>query len=320
MSKLTRFAGGAKLVMIEHAPKIAMGGGTICFGLTIYSAAKAAVRFQDDLKVHRERMAKLDDIDRRQKEAAKNALPLPHDIADVDVRTFRRSVWLETGKKAVIRFGPTVIIGGLSLACFFTGFGILNKRYLGAMATVATLVKERTLLEGNILEEFGPEKLAELKGLAKKTEKSSHIDDSGQEVVDTEDGYEGTGQPSVFAKWFDEENPNWTKDPESNRLFLQGIQNRLNDRLQRKGHLFLNDVLVALGMKPTQAGQMFGWKIYKDPEEAKKNGATGYIDFGLFNVDSTPKRNFINGYERSILIEFNCDKLPILGKVGYEEC
>ena len=33
--------------------------------------------------------------------------------------------------------------------------------------------------------------------------------------------------------------------------------------------------------------------------------ALGFNDFGLYNVDYEPNRDFVNGYERNIILDFN---------------
>jgi hypothetical protein len=56
-----------------------------------------------------------------------------------------------------------------------------------------------------------------------------------------------------------------------------------------------------LGIPRTEAGQLVGW-IY---DEECPNG-DNYVDFGIFD-NRTPNRNFVNGYERTILLDFNVD-------------
>ena len=66
---------------------------------------------------------------------------------------------------------------------------------------------------------------------------------------------------STYTQVFDESNVNWERKPEYNLLFLKHVQNRMNDTLQARGHVFLNDVHDALGFKRTSAGQIVGWLV-----------------------------------------------------------
>ena len=104
---------------------------------------------------------------------------------------------------------------------------------------------------------------------------------------------------SPYAKFFDELNPNWTKDPSANLFFLKAQEQFANDKFQAQGYLFLNDVYDSLGIPRTSFGQLVGW--------FKGNGGDEYIDFGIFDGDNESKRAFVNGYERSVLLDFNVD-------------
>lgn len=57
-------------------------------------------------------------------------------------------------------------------------------------------------------------------------------------------------------------------------------------------------------MEPSKAGQVVGW-VY-DPENPNHNG-DNWVDFGIYNIDKERNRAFVNGYERSILLDFNVD-------------
>ena len=86
-------------------------------------------------------------------------------------------------------------------------------------------------------------------------------------------------------------------------MFLNAQQNYANDLLKSKGYLFLNDVYDMLGIPKTKAGQVVGW-VY-DPENP--NSGDNYVDFGIYDAYNEKARDFVNGYERTILLDFNVD-------------
>ena len=57
-----------------------------------------------------------------------------------------------------------------------------------------------------------------------------------------------------------------------------------------------------LGIQRTSAGQVVGW-IYDESNPIGDN----YVDFGIYDLHDEAKRNFVNGYERTILLDFNVD-------------
>lgn len=125
----------------------------------------------------------------------------------------------------------------------------------------------------------------------------------GQEVLNEVKDIDKKGTDvtnvSQYARYFNETCPAWTNDSEYNFMYLKIQQQYANDRLRVRGYLFLNDVYEMLGMPRTKAGQVVGW-VYNEKNPRGDN----YIDFGLYNLGN---ENFVNGYERSILLDFNVD-------------
>lgn len=63
---------------------------------------------------------------------------------------------------------------------------------------------------------------------------------------------------------FDETSPLWVDgDPERNIFFIEATEKYLDDRLQTKGHLVLNEVFSALGVDETPEGAICGWSLAK---------------------------------------------------------
>jgi hypothetical protein len=89
-----------------------------------------------------------------------------------------------------------------------------------------------------------------------------------------------------------------------NRLFVTCQQNYLNHVLQVRGHVFLNEAYDALGLERSTAGAVVGWVM--------GDNGDNYIDFGIFEAQNA---RFVNGSERSILLDFNVDGV-IYDKIG----
>lgn len=111
---------------------------------------------------------------------------------------------------------------------------------------------------------------------------------------------------SPYAAFFNETCLAWSKDSEMNKMFLLQQQTYATEKLRAQGYLFLNDVYDMLGMPRTKAGQIVGW-IYEE------NNPTGdnCVDFDLY---AQHNQDFINGYERVALLDFNVDGI-ILDRV-----
>lgn len=61
------------------------------------------------------------------------------------------------------------------------------------------------------------------------------------------------------AVLFDKRNPNHTDNADINQVLLRSVLNFFNMKLQRRGHLFLNEVYDELGFRRTVQGTLNGW-------------------------------------------------------------
>jgi hypothetical protein len=110
---------------------------------------------------------------------------------------------------------------------------------------------------------------------------------------------------SSYARFFDESCPSWTNDPEMNVMFLKAQQHYANMLLQSRGHLFLNEVYDMLGLPRTKAGQIVGWMY-----DTESPSGDNCVDFDLH---SQHNERFVNGYEKSALLDFNVDGVILEG-------
>lgn len=110
----------------------------------------------------------------------------------------------------------------------------------------------------------------------------------------------GMENHSMYARWFDESSLCWNRDGSQNLLFLRMIQNMANDKLKARGHVFLNEVYEMLGLPHSREGAVVGWVWCSEHGD-------NYIDFNLYNKENGSARDFINGWEKSVLLDFNVD-------------
>lgn len=210
------------------------------------------------------------------------------------------------GLQLVKLYAPSVSLGLVSIGLIFAGYGITHKRSLAYAAAYAAEHAGFKDYRNRVIERFGQELDRELR----YNIKSEEI----EEIVTNEDGTEtvvkntvevaNPVQRSEYTFCFDETCKGWTRNAEANKSFLLRAEAFANQKLQQEGYLFLNDVLVMLGFEKTATGQIAGW-VYDNPD------GDGHVDFGMFDIHDKTKRRFMNGYEKSIWLDFNVDG-PIL--------
>lgn len=198
-------------------------------------------------------------------------------------------VYAKGSLKIAKLYAPSAAITALSIGALTNSHITLVKRNASLTAAYSALQKSYDSYRSRIKEEIGEERERDIYYSA-KTEKVT-VDGETKEikVVDP-------NQHSPYARFFDEASPNWQKNAELNRLFVQCQQNYANNLLQARGHVFLNEVYDMLGIDRSQAGQVVGWVI--------GDKGDNFIDFGIFEATNA---RFVNGWERSILLDFNVD-------------
>jgi hypothetical protein len=193
-------------------------------------------------------------------------------------------VYVRAGLQLGKLYGPSIIVGAVSIAALSGSHIQLTRRNTALMAAYATLQKAFEEYRTRVEEQLGSEKEQELYLGAKDEGKGKT-----KSVV--------PGNWSPYARFFDEACAEWKRDPELNRLYIQCQQNYLTQLLLTRGHVFLNEAYDALGLDRTREGSVVGW-VY--PSETGDN----YISFGMHRLQNA---NFLDGTEPNILLDFNVD-------------
>lgn len=208
-----------------------------------------------------------------------------------EAKTFKRDLTQAYFKEAcdhVKMMGPAITIATISVAAILSGHNMLRKRHLVLGASFVALQEEYREYQGAVREAVGEETELDIRNNLLK----ERAGDKGMA--------EFLQNHSVYTKLFDETNVHWNEDNSYNIYFLRNVQNVMNDQLRVNGFVFLNDVYKALGFPRTKAGQQVGWVM------GSKDGDS-FIDFGIYDENNDRAKDFINGYENAIWLDFNVD-------------
>lgn len=207
-------------------------------------------------------------------------------------------IYAKTGVKLAKLYAPAVILGTFSIASILASNNILRKRNVALGAAYAAIDKSFKDYRGRVIERFGEQVDTELKyGIkAKKFEEVEVDPETGKEKkVKKTVMVADPNLQSDYAVYFDNKSRNYETNQDYNYMFLKAQQQFANDKLQTRGHLFLNEVLDDLDLPRTSAGQIVGWT---------KDGPDGYVNFRIVEVD----RETEDGrHEPSLLLDFNVE-------------
>lgn len=284
----------------KHSPEILIVTGVVGVVASGVLACKATLKVNDIL-----------DEAKRDVESVHETLEneeFSQQYTQEDANKDLATIYVQTGFKFIKLYGPSVALGIVSILSILTSNNILRKRYLATAAAYTALDKGFKEYRGRVIDRFGEEIDKELKyGIVQKKISETIVDEeTGKEktvkktvsVIDPNAGY------SPYAFFFDEYSPEWKDDAELNKAFLIGVQTYLQNQLISRGYVTLNQARKELGVGETAMGNVVGWAY--DPENPNHNG-DGYIDLGIFDGYRETVRDFVNGYEKCILLDPNVD-------------
>lgn len=297
MKKLTevkgvigRAAGRTGLVLKKYSPEILTGVGIVgIIGSTVL-ACRATLKAEEVLENADRKFTTIKDC-KEQK---------PEEYSEQDYKKDMTVAYVQTGVDFVKLYWPAATLGVISLGCILGAHGIMKKRNIALMASYKALEQMYIDYRERVVEEFGEEKDRQYHlGLRPETISGTETDENGKsKKVKKEVEIIDPNKHSQYAKYFDESSTQWSNVPEYNLMFLKAQQNHANDLLRSRGHLFLNEVYDSLGLPRTQAGAIVGWVLGEGDD---------FVDFGIYDADSEKVRDFVNGYEKTILLDFNVD-------------
>lgn len=297
MNSVTRTLNKAGFQIKKHSPEILIVAGIAGVVTSAVMACKATTKINDILDQTKEEVDKVNDALANEK--------IPEDVySKEDAKKDLAIIYIQTGVKLAKLYGPSLILGALSITSILASNNILRKRNVALAAAYATIDNSFKEYRSRVIERFGKDLDRELKYNIKAKEISeTTVDENGKETTVTKTvPVVESEEPSDYARFFCEGCAGWTKDPEMNLVFLKQQQNWANELLKTRGHLFLNEVYDMLGIERSKAGQVVGW-VY---DETNPN-CDNYVDFGIYDIYNERKRAFVNGWERSILLDFNVD-------------
>ena len=250
---------------------------------------------------------------------AKNVMA--SEVESEDPENAKKETIIKTAK-AVGYYSPAVVATGVGVALIVKGNSVQSSRIAAALAAYSTLNTSFEMYRKRVVDDQGA--AADVKYYYGETPQKADIyyepEEEGKkpkkhrEEVLVRDKMSG----SPYAAIFDDVAPDWTDNREQNLYFIKCQQVVANQRLQRRGYLFLNEVLDMLGLPYNPAGQFVGWI-----DEAYEGSVDGIVDFGISTafLEDELDRAQAEGRnpEPSIWLDFNVDgeiwdKIPLMKK------
>lgn len=278
---MSRAVASKGLLLQKTSPQLLFGVGVVGMVGSTVLACRATL--------------KMDEVLETAKGNLETARTLDHpDYSEKDRSKDTSLIYFQTGVQVCKLYLPAIVVGGISIAALTQSHRILTSRNAALTAAYTALEHGFGQYRARVVEKYGEDEDRNLRYGTQQVE----IKEKGKTKTVTRVATDEL--PSVYARFFDPFSTSWSKEPEYNLIFLRCQQNYANDLLRARGHIFLNEVYDMLGIPRSKAGSVVGWVL-------SKNGETdNFINFGVFD-GSDKARDFVNGHEGAILLDFNVD-------------
>lgn len=283
-------SGGKLLSKIKvKSPEILIGAGIVSIGVGFVFTIKNTLKLSKEIE---------------KSDAEIEVYKENHEEDDENYGRDLTKLYLLKGWTVVRNYIAPVSFTAGGVFAILASHGIMVRRQAALISAYGALDTAFRNYRERVKEKYGEEVERDIY-LGQKKEKKIDVieakEDGTEEKLEVKNGMVLTdpSQISQYARFFDESSDFWQKSAEYNKMFLIQMQNQANDKLHSRGHLFLNEVYDMLGFEHTQAGSVVGWLL---------GAGDDFVDFGIYDIYTEPRRSaFINGYERSILLDFNVD-------------
>ena len=280
---MSRAVASKGLLLQKTSPHLLFGAGVVGVVGSTVLACRATLKMSDVLEEAQGNLHTAKELDHP-------------DYSEKDRKRDISLIYFQSGVQVFKLYLPAIVVGGVSIAALTQSHRILSSRNAALTAAYTALDKGFSQYRARVVDKYGEEEDRNLRYGTRE-----------EQITDPETGKKQTvtrvatdDEPSVYARFFDPYSTSWSKEPEYNLIFLRCQQNYANDLLRARGHVFLNEVYDMLGIARSKAGAVVGWVL-------SKNGETdNFINFGIFDGDDRA-RDFVNGREGAILLDFNVD-------------
>lgn len=288
-----RKIGSSSLVASEKAPRLLFVGGVVGMVGSTVLACRATLKLDEVLtEIEADKSRALD---------VKNMVESPQytgteTYTDKEYKKDLTIITVRGAAEVAKLYAPAVALGAVSIFALTKSHNLLQDRNIALTAAYAAVDGAYTRYRERVIERYGSDVDEELRY---DFEQIDEVDENTGEVISKQVVTDAPG--SEYKRWYDEESStNFSKDTDTNILFLRTVQNYCNDQLKIRGHFFLNEVFTQLGLSHTKAGAVVGWRW-------AKNSGDDWIDFGIWEGKSHELRDMFNGRAGAILLDFNVD-------------
>lgn len=276
-------------------------------GLAIYET-KEGIRILDEWSDHMDKadimIAALNDPN--------DTAHVPTDDWNVDtVNQARINEHIDMATKMLKNYAPAILAGLGGIALILGGNGIQLRRVAALGGALEVVSGQFDQYRNNVVDQLGTD--ADAAFMNNGTIETINVADETGATKSVKGAIVANPAPSALSLIFDEANPNWSKDAQSNKFFLETAQAWAQNVVDYSGEISLAEVYKRLGFN-------FDDGTHREADVKKVAYAIGWrrgdiVDFGLSELWAKMESDGTVRYEPSMWITPNCRRSMFDGKL-----
>ena len=304
ISVIKGFGARAAVKAAKYAPHILVGLGIGMTTAGTLMAVKNGTKAEHIIEEHKQAMEDIKEV-KKMAENKETIYTTKDEIKDTAI-AYSQTAWKIVKENWI---PITLYVSGV--VCILSGVNILNKRYIGMAASYAGLHKSYSDYRKRVVEEQGKDAdFRYANGVRKESYDYTEVAENGEQH-DIHEEFDNVVDPdkiSEYAVLFDEMYSGmWTPNPVANMAQIKAVEKVWNDCFEARGFVYYYEVLRDLAIWDRLPAE-------KQKKLVDKGWVWGcgdnYISLGIFDINkpmTSAKKDFIMGYEPSVLIEPNLD-------------
>lgn len=283
----------------KHSPEILAGVGAVAIVGGVVWACKSAVDSADDIQKCKDDVAEI-------KQSIKDEV--------IDEKAGKKAIFnarIECAKSCSVRFvGPIALIGG-GLYCQHKSRSIIGKRLDGVAAVLAAERNRYSVLAENVKKEYGEAEFQRLQygivdGTAevRETDETTGIETARMEKFDDVVDLSKIGK---FTLTFDHNSSHHYNDVDHNVAYLKRMESVFTETLQRKGILWLSDVMKELDIQPRTKEEALLARVICWTWDTTDENKDCHVDLRFKRVHDSNSRNYDTGFNPVFVLDPNYD-------------
>lgn len=218
---------------------------------------------------------------------------------------------ISTAKKLAKNYAPAIFCGLAGIGLILGGHGIQIRR-IGMLGGALEAVSDKfNDYRENVVNTLGSE--ADAAFLNNGAVNDITVTDANGKETTVKNAVIGNPAPTALSVIFDESNPNWSKDAQANKFFLECAQKWAQNTVTYSGQLSLAEVYKHLGINlndlngtnamVNKVAYAIGWK------------RGDIVDFGLSELFVAMNNDGTTKYEPNMWLTPNCRRSMFDGKL-----